>query len=130
MRIRTVAAGVVLLASILACGGSTSGDFSSDPFSENFMDMTAPWTEMGLPSGGTVIYSDDTTLSMNHSGGTPESLASDYSASIEANGWTMEYDLSSDGTYNKTYKQGSETLVLSVLDSAGDTIVALTKLDF
>ena len=128
MRIRSFAIGVALLGAILACGGT--GDLGSDPFDVDFMDMTAPWTSMSLPEGGTVIYSDGSTLSMNHADGSPEALAGQYSTAIEADGWTLEYDLSSDGSFNKTYTKGGETLVLSVLLNEDDTLVALTKLDF
>ncbi|MBT3223146.1 MAG: hypothetical protein HN348_29075 [Proteobacteria bacterium] len=128
MKLKTLVCVGALALGTLACGG---GPVDMSSYS---VDMTAPWDGMDLPtSDGSVIYSDDTTLSLNYDDGADAAaLAKEYTGAIEKQGWTKDIESATDDVVSVNFKKDGKTLVFNVasVPALGMTTVSLTVLDF
>ena len=111
--------GLLGIGTSLACGGV--GDISI-PSAE----LTEPWTKMNLPIGdGTVIASNDTTLSVQYDGEKVAEIADKYIAAIEKAKFKKQNESKGD-TVAVVFKGKKGTCNLAVTTAMGNTIVGMT----
>jgi len=123
VKLRSVS--LVILTGILAlaCGGTTDYDVNTDIGSNDLSafatTLTEPWASMGLPTdGGSVIYSDSTSVTVTYSGGSVADLGSKYESAVKAAGWTETSRTEMMGVV-ATYSKDGKTLSLTVSDAGG-----------
>ena len=91
-------------------------------------ELTAPWTELGLPLGdGRVTFSSEDLLTVHHPRQSVEKLSAAYASALEASGMVRGLDTSSDDMTSVTFADASVTVALGVLSSKQETIVSLTR---
>lgn len=119
MKLRTILAAVLIGATALACGGSGSTDWDIN-MSDFSVDLTSPWTEMGLPIGnGSVTVSESAVVSVNYTGESVSSVTQSYTDYFSSNGWTETYRDETSGT-TVMYTKDNQTATLVVMDVLGD----------
>lgn len=121
VRIALVLFGLFGLGTSMACGGM--GDISL-PTAE----ITAPWKDMNLPvDDGNVLYSNDSTLTVNYKGDKVEKLGPKYIKAIAKSGYKKQTDNSANGIVAATFKGKGANISLAITHSTGNTVVAVTK---
>ncbi len=127
MKLHTAA--LVLFSGIaaLACGGGGTTSTSTD-LSAYSTPITEPWSSMGLPmDGGSVLYSDSTTLTATYSSGSVADIGKKYEDAVKAAGWTETSRTEMMGVV-ATYSKDGKTLSLSVTDAGGLLSASLSVL--
>lgn len=127
MKLRTVIAVASVLAFSLACGGGTSAfDDDGDLSFEYKTELTAPWTDMGIPvADGTTVLSTDTSVAINYTKSVSE-MTQIYKDYLKGQGYSETYADDSTGTFTGMYAKDGKNIAIAVMESMGKTVVSLT----
>lgn len=125
MKLRTVAAAVMIGVATLACGGGGGGGDWEVDYS---VDLTAPWTEMGLPiDSGSVIISDDSTLSVQYADSSVDDQIAAWTGYYSGNGFSENFNQKNDdGSLTAIYEKDGKTYTLVVVDALGQVLVTMS----
>ncbi len=125
MKLRTLAAAVLFGLAALACGGGGGVGGMDDYTFDYSVDVTSPWTDMGLPIADAVVtLSDATTLSMQYSDSTADAQIEAWTSYFTDNGFTESFkQQNEDGAMTAIYEKDGKTYTLAVVDAHGLVIV-------
>jgi hypothetical protein len=123
MKLRHLVFATSVVLTSLACGGLGGSAMTGMPS----VSVAEPWSSMSLPIGdGNVVFSEATSMTIMYSSGTVADYAAQYESAITGAGWSQTYRSDDAGSITVLYSKDGQTMTLSVLESLGQPMVALT----
>lgn len=111
-----------LVVLLVACGGRGQ----PAPYET---ELTAPWTDLAVPvSGGRVIYSDATMLTVHYDGGDRDAQVAAWSAALAAAGLQPQAEAVGDARRSSSWTDAERVVALGVI--AGESRVEVSATVF